>query len=261
MPATLAPEELALSQSDLDTEADAQERERQERLRRQRILQLDDREFSADPDGYASIFEHVNQTLRDDLLARSRPDRLAEMPEPMRARGQRDRRAGRSHRPSDEALSDAQKPAVGLVGETIAFAWLRRRYRDFFTPSCWVSSYRKSIGEPPGDDSLGYDFEISLKTKTVFYEVKATAGTDLRFELGESEVRKAADCARTRRDDNRIIYIANALNADARELHILLNPLDPKNRRFYAFPSGLVVASSWRSRRTGPTFIRPSDAH
>jgi hypothetical protein len=120
---------------------------------------------------------------------------------------------------------------------------LHRHYPDVCSPASWVSSYRETIGEPPGNNSLGYDFKIPLSQTTLYFGVKATKGTDTRFDLGESEVVKAADCARRRRDDYRIIFIANALNADTRALYILRNPMDPRNQRFYRFPgAGLVCA-------------------
>jgi Protein NO VEIN, C-terminal len=142
-------------------------------------------------------------------------------------------------------MSDIQKAALGLVGETIAYAWLQRHYPDVCSPASWVSSYRETIGEPPGNNSLGYDFKISLKQTTLYFEVKATNGTEMRFDLGESEVSKAAGCARTRRDDYRIIFITQASNASACKLYVLRNPMDPRYQRFYGFPgSGLICTFS-----------------
>ncbi|MEJ7656581.1 MAG: ATP-binding protein [Thermoleophilaceae bacterium] len=238
---TLAASELGLSEADLESEADAQERERQERLRRRRVLRLDEVEFSAEPKDYPAIFDYVNGTLREDLLlSTSRAARLRETPE---TGPHGSSRGGGGPRRQSDALSDAQKAAVGLIGETIAYAWLQSRYPDVCSPASWVSSYRETIGEPPGDDSLGYDFKISLSQMTLYFEVKATKGTDTRFDLGESQVAKAADCARRRRDDYRIIFIANALNAAARELLILRNPMDPQHQRFYRFPGAGLVCS------------------
>jgi hypothetical protein len=138
-------------------------------------------------------------------------------------------------------MSDIQRAALGLVGETVAYAWLQRHYPDVWSPASWVSSYRETIGESPGENFLGHDFKIYLKQTTLYFELKVTNGIDMRFDLGESEVSKAVDCARTRRDDYRIIFITQASNASARKLNILRNPLDPKYQRFYRFPgAGLV---------------------
>jgi hypothetical protein len=158
-----------------------------------------------------------------------------------RARGSTGGAGGRGPAHHSETMSDAQRSAIGLVGETIAYAWLQRQYPDACSPGSRVSSYRETIGEPPGDNSLGYDFKIELRQTTVYFEVKATTGSNTRFDLGESEVGKAADCARRRREDYRVIFIANALSADHRALHVLRNPMDPAYRHLYRFPgAGLV---------------------
>jgi hypothetical protein len=238
MPKTLIASAVGLGDADLASAADLQERERQERLRRRRVLSLDNVEFSTEPNDYAAIFEQVTGTLREDLLATRRAARLQEMTEVRAGRSSGGRGGSRRQ---DASMSDSQKSAIGLIGETIAYAWLQRRYRDMCSPASWVSSYRETIGEPPGDDSLGYDFKITLSQTTLYFEIKATSETSMRFELGETEVRKAAECVRRRRDDYRIIFLTNVLDADARKLHILRNPMDPKYQCFYNFPgAGLV---------------------
>jgi hypothetical protein len=167
MPRSLAPGELGLNDADLQTEADIQERDRRERLRQRRVIHVDGIEFSAEPGDYTAIFDHVSATISDDVLATSRPARLLELPETRTSQssGKRGPTGARQ-----ESMSDAQKMALGLVGETIAFAWLQRRYPDICSPASWVSSYREAIGEPPGDNSLGYDFKIALKQTTLYFE-------------------------------------------------------------------------------------------
>src|ERR1039458_8231108 len=71
MPKTLIASAVGLGDADLSSVADLQERERQERLRRSRVLSLDNVEFSTETNDYAAIFEHVTGTLREDLLATS----------------------------------------------------------------------------------------------------------------------------------------------------------------------------------------------
>lgn len=239
MPRTLIPSELELNEADLETEADVQERERHERLRQRRILRLGDVEFSAEAKDYPAIFRHVSNTIREDLLVTKSPARLREMPETRASRTGTGRSRGGNLQ--SEGMSEIQKSALGLVGETIAYIWLQHHYPDECSPASWVSSYREAIGEPPGDNLLGYDFKITLRQVTLYFEAKATTGIDMRFELGESEVTKAADCARRRRDDYRILFVTQAMDAGARKLYVLRNPMDPKYQRLYRFPgAGLV---------------------
>lgn len=243
MPHSLDLSLLGLDPADLQEEQDAEERERRERLERRRRITVDGQAFSAERDGYAALAEHVRSTIRPDILAAGRRvSRLAVMPEI--ATTDRDRPPGPRRRVvRSPALSDHQTKAIGLVGETIAYEWLQGRYPDVCTPAAWKSSYCETIGQPAGDDTLGYDFEIALKTVTICFEVKATSGTTTAFELGESEVGKARDCIRSERFDYRIIFITDALEADHRRLFLLPNPMDPANRDYFRFPgSGLTCA-------------------
>ncbi len=240
MPLSLSPADVGLSEADMVSQENVAQKEKLERRRRQRIVVLDNTEMSADRDNYAAIVKHVNDTLRDETLSPHRATQLAEVPDRGTRSGTDTSRGGGSRHSLDQ-LSQAQKSVVGLVGEVVAYAWLCKRYPEICKASSWVSTYREIFGEPPGDDSLGYDFVIPLRRKRIYFEVKATTGADTRFELGKSEVRKASECTRRSGDDYYIIFITRALSADARWLHLLHNPMDPANARYYSFPgSGLI---------------------
>lgn len=240
MPASLDPATLELSDAELASARTAGAAAGQERARQRGIVSIDGQEFAADRDGYDAIIEHINDSLRPALLSvplRAAP--LAAMPNPSSSGGGPGGGKGRSIRPT--RLSKEQAAAIGLIGETVAYAWLGSHYGDQFSPAGWKSSYRETIGEPPGDDTLGYDFEVVLKTRTVYFEVKATAGTDTAFELGESEVGAARDHAGSSRNAYWILFVVNALDADRRGLFVLPNPMDPANQAFFRFPgSGLT---------------------
>jgi hypothetical protein len=247
MPISLDAAELGLTEADLDRAKDAEAAARQERARQRGIVNIDGEEFSAQRDGYDAIVAHVLGTLRSDLLSVGvRTASLAPMPEPVRSGagggGGGGRGGGGKGGPiRSTGLSKEQTAAIGLVGETIAYAWLREKYPDSCSPASWKSSYREAIGEPPGNDKLGYDFEIVLKSRTVRFEVKATAGTDTGFELGESQVVAARDCVRSARYEYRVLFICEALSAARRALFPLPNPMDPANASFFRFPgSGLT---------------------
>lgn len=115
-------------------------------------------------------------------------------------------------------------------------------YPHEFDATCWQSSYCAVDGVPGGDDGLGYDFRIFLKTKTLYFEVKATTGDITEFELGDSEVKRARACTGRGRakEEYRVIFVSYVLDSRRRRLDVLPNPLDPDNRAFYRFPgSGL----------------------
>jgi hypothetical protein len=241
MPQSLDLEHLGLSATDLQYEQDAEQQQRRDRLEQRRRITIDGESFSAERGGFAALAEHVRSTIRPDILAAGRRvARLAVLPGVSDA-GRERAHGSRGGVVRSPALSDHQKSAIGLVGETVAYEWLQNRYPDACTPACWKSSYCETIGQPAGDDTLGYDFEIALKTVTIFFEVKATVGTTTAFQLGESEVGKARDCTRSDRFDYRILFISDALSADQRQLFLLPNPMDPAYRDHFRFPgSGLT---------------------
>jgi len=241
MPLSLDRSVLNLSDADLLGARDAGEDERRERARQLSLVRLDGDEFDATRDGYAAIVEHVNATLRDDLLrVGMAAASLAPIPARSPGPGSRTRTGpGKPVRPT--RLSKEQTSAIGLVGETIAYAWLSRRYPTECSSGAWKSAYCETIGEPPGDDTLGYDFEIVLTTRTVYFEVKATGGIDASFELSEREVGVARDCVRSSRYQYRVLFITEALDAKRRSFFVLPNPMDPTNAPFFRFPgSGLT---------------------
>ncbi len=243
MPPSLDLAALGLEAADLEQEQDAEAQERRERLELRRRISVDGQSFSAERNGYVALADHVRSTIRPDLLTAGRRfARLGFMPELTPASRERPARA-KGLIVRSPSMSDHQTKAIGLVGETVAYEWLRHRYPDVCTPASWKSAYCETIGQPAGDDTLGYDFEIALKTVTIFFEVKATSGTATVVELGESEVGKARDCTRSDRFDYRIAFITDALDADRRQIFILPNPMDPANRDYFRFPgSGLTCA-------------------
>ena len=87
----------------------------------------------------------------------------------MKTKGTTRGRTGSSGGGGRDQLNKIQLKAIGLAGEVIAFEWLKRQYPKEANEGCWKSSYRDFvIGEPKGNDSLGFDFEIILKSRTIY---------------------------------------------------------------------------------------------
>ncbi|WP_226421869.1 sacsin N-terminal ATP-binding-like domain-containing protein [Vibrio sp. E14] len=117
--------------------------------------------------------------------------------------------------------------AIGFIGEVLAFEWLKANYSEC-TENSWCSGYRnKALGGNQGDDSLGYDFNIKQKSQEYFFEVKATVegvGAYNQIEMGETEIRKAQECAGENRKLYRILFITNSNDSAMRKIHVLPNP-------------------------------------
>ena len=105
----------------------------------------------------------------------------------------------RNYSPSDsvsetENLSDRDKAYIGKHGEECLLAYLNASFDNVK----WVST-NNSQGIP-GDDSLGYDFEIiDGDGKSQYIECKTTAGTTgtAEIHLGPTELSKAQECLPT----------------------------------------------------------------
>jgi hypothetical protein len=126
-------------------------------------------------------------------------------------------------------MTDSQKHAIGLVGELVAFEWLKANY-SIVTDDCWKSKYRNLVfGGNTGNDGLGYDFEVFLKNKSShLFEVKATSGSDCVIELGATELQASQRHARTER--YRILFLSNVLDSERRAIHVLPNPFSKRGR-------------------------------
>ncbi|PPA60419.1 sacsin N-terminal ATP-binding-like domain-containing protein [Micromonospora chalcea] len=132
-------------------------------------------------------------------------------------------------------MSEDQRTAVGLVGEVVARAWLLRRHKDVR----WTSGYAAIINsDPDASDSHGYDFEIPWRNTSLLYEVKALTDSPhelTEFEMGESEVRAAQECA----------------NGNRYRILLVTSVLDPANRRLFQLPSPFSPKGHGRFRVTG----------
>ncbi len=149
-------------------------------------------------------------------------------------------------------LTQEQTSAIGLAGETLAYAWLCEHYPDV-TPDSWVSGYRVArLGGHEGDDTLGFDFEIQRKSDRLLFEVKATITDDFEFNMGESEVRAASAA---RKGSYRIIFIRSILEPEDRELLHPPNPFEPGHAAAYAQLN--QDSRSPSSRRSTPHKPRP----
>ncbi|SED84144.1 hypothetical protein SAMN04490357_6025 [Streptomyces misionensis] len=186
----------------------------------------------------ARIAEVAHRSVDEALLAQPGTARLTPMAPAPPARGARPAGSGTGGagvpRPTD-----AQREAIGLVGEVVAGAWLRRRHRVVH----WRSRHAALLGSPAeaaaASDSHGCDFEVPWRNTSLFYEVKALSGAwtgspgelEYEFELGASEHRAATAHAATTR--YRVLLVTSALDPASRRLFELPNPLSPRGRDYF----------------------------
>lgn len=111
---------------------------------------------------------------------------------------------------------------IGDLGEAFVHEWLALTLGEGYDPACWRSKARERYGLPPcGDDGLGYDFEVSDSTGTLFgvqnsrllIEVKSTSTDGSRpFPMSRGEWDMARRC---HEEQNGALYvILRVIHAD-----------------------------------------------
>lgn len=222
----------------MDIDANRDEAEEQRRaVPLDDCLVVDGVFVSAKDEDYAALAKMIREGIPDKF--RRTPKRTALLAELASVQAERHGAGdGRSRKPLGRLPppSQAQLKAIDLAGEIAAFEWLKARYPAEFSEDCWVSEYRDLVcGDTHERDCHGYDFEVRLKTRSLFFEVKTAAGYKTHLTLGENEIRKAQECAADRRECYRILFITFALDSARRSLMVLPNPFSRQGRsRFLA---------------------------
>lgn len=192
--------------------------------------------ISARKSDLPKIAQLAYESVDETFLAQSATVELEELPQTRTGnRRRKDGRrviAGNLEKPGDE------EAAIGLVGEAAARAWLSRRYREVR----WRSGYANLVmGDPDSSDHYGYDFEVTWRNTTLFYEVKSTTDSlrpRTQFDLTPSEVEAAQEHAATNR--YRILLITSVLEPESRKLYEFPSPFSSKGRgRFRVVGRGL----------------------
>lgn len=231
MPAVADLAELGLTEADLQRAVKSGEEATARDRRRRTEVEFDGETFdTATALGVEGLLIAVAGSVDDRLLTTSKTPTKLLVPEVGRGGRGRGRGEGsggsggapRSYnrrKPTNEELA-----AIGLAGEVVAFKWLKSTYPET-TDASWVSGNRRhQFIDHPGDDGLGFDFQVVQKSQTLLFEVKATTTDDYEFDLGTSEVR-AAKLAK--RGCYRLLFIRSIFDSPNRELFVLPNPIHP----------------------------------
>lgn len=239
MPLSATAADLGLSESDLASAATEQDAAKAAKIRAERQLILHDEVIEVDP-AFANVVEKVTSLLETEpssLNTRFKTTTLESLASEGSRRGRGAGKGGSKPGERRKRMSDAQRDAIGLTGEMVAFHWLRNREPSPVDETCWRSSYVSFVFPGIlGDDSLGYDFAVPRAEGQVFYEVKATSAEDaVTIELGESEVAMAQAYSRGKKSDRwRLLVVEDALSTEPRVL-MLPNPFTPQSRGLYRF--------------------------
>lgn len=229
MDRTLELDSLGVTESDLQDADVANQTAADIAKMAERRIEVDGIEFNAGVDGFAEIAAHVREalsgtvprTIRFEHLPPSAgrtPRRRASAASPRRTT---DRRKGKSRKTHDQLSS------IGYLGELIAEHYLKSKHTRGGRIS-WVSANANFEGNL-GDDDFGCDFQHVAARKVTYYEVKASEGPSLDFELGLSEVKLAESCVGVASREFRLLRVFSVTSLDNYELVDLPNPVDSQN--------------------------------
>ncbi len=236
-----------LSADGLATSEERAKAERAELQRRRSQVEFAGVTLSALKEGYADIAVAVAARIAEAAALQhvSPTEASLQTLDPAKPSGGSGGGSGKGALKSPErGMSDEQKMAVGLIGELWAREWLRKRHRlDAVDESVWVSCYRDAVLNTSGGwDGWGYDFIVTTKSRTYYYEVKASTGDPLRFEMGPTEIGAAQRYRFDQEHKYRVLYLAHVGDPARMTLTLLANPFSTKAAgKFRAVGKGSVV--------------------
>lgn len=247
MPETLAGKALGLTRDDVKAEEKRRERERQQReIERRSILFAGTSLDTGDPKFAENLQELAAGFTEDDetWFERSRQrTRLVAFDNPNQpAGGAGGGGTGGGTRRRERQMTDAQRQAMGLAGEWLAYQFLCRRHSDYVDETCWVSENRTYFfGGDEGNDAAGYDFRVMTPQAEWLYEVKSSLEDSGEFELTANELRVAGGASKDGRRRYRILYVPYVFSPDRWCVLELPNPMGETTRnRFTTIGRGSV---------------------
>ena len=236
----LDPKAHGLTEADMEAQQSAEAAARAVAARAARQVQFQGIEIDLDA-SMSTLVDHVHNFLSTEPTSLQTAYRTASVRKHPELSGIRSpslknrQRAGGVFVPR---LSQHQTSAIGLVGEMVAYHWLRQRDPGIVDESCWKSGNARFVLEGvKGDDGLGFDIEVPRRGGSVMYEVKASIGEPKAIELGETEVRCAQEFSRSERW--RLLVVGDVLSTEPR-VHMLPNPFHRNSDALFRFVGNSV---------------------
>ena len=239
-PVSTAYSDWGLSEAEIQSSAQAITQEREVSRKRRTQIRFAGQDYSALTADYSGLVDAVSLELAGAIGLADVNVSLRNLADvhPI-AGGGGGSSAGtfsKGKRSPDSSMSDEQKKAVGLVGELAARMWIKKfhleKHKLQVSDVCWVSRYRDGVlNTDTGNDLLGYDFMVQLKTITYYYEVKASTGDAHAFEMGPTEIGAALKYKADQDNKYRVLYIANATDPKRLSVTLLPNPFSREGEK------------------------------
>lgn len=217
--------DAALAEARAKAEAEVAARRKQERS-----IEFNGRSVDPEETDWAALDAELKQALSREFFkipvghsAALAPARTGSDQKPANGQGGGYRMpsyGGRAFAPS------AKTDMIGRLGELAVRHWLQGRIPKQDIDAAWKSTNAEVFTGRKGNDSLGYDFEVSWQKQAWQIEVKASLNDPRVFELGETEVRAGRIAARTRSGLLYwIAYVSNLADPARVRVEMIPNPL------------------------------------
>lgn len=220
---------LGLSQVDLDAVTDDVHRKKEKQRREARLISFNGEAIDPIDADLFLLSERLKNGLSPKVLQRS----LGSSPNVSR----NGRKLGRSSEGSSAPRGVPRMPPekaelVGKLGELAVYHWLQNRLPLQDIDAAWKSENGLTITSRKGDDTLGYDFQVSYRNQTWQIEVKASLNDPQSFAMGETEVRAARMAARFGSGvQYKIAYVSNLSDTAKTDIIMLPNPMTEEGGR------------------------------
>jgi hypothetical protein len=235
MKETIDRKELGLVENDLQEEARHREEEKNQKLIAQRTIVFAGAALDTGAEDFSDKFADIaGQVIGADAgwyersSARVKLESFADTSAVTRATGggSRGARWNRNRQPTE-----AQRQAMGMAGEWLAYQYLLKRHEGYVDEASWVSENRHHFfGGDVGHDGAGYDFRVVTPRVEWFYEVKSTLADGCEFEITANELRVASGVSKDGRRRYRILYVRHVFSPNEWHVLELPNPMGERTR-------------------------------
>jgi hypothetical protein len=232
MAQSLDPRELGLSEDDLSAESVRAREASEARKREARSVPFNGRHLDPKEVNLLALSEELYRGLSPNMLGRSLgatselADALSGANSSPRGAGGGSAQGGRSRAPEEKT------ELIGRLGELTVYHWLQKILPKQDINAAWLSGNATPITGRPGNDGVGYDFEVSYRNQIWQIEVKASLEDPQSFEMGETEVAAARVAARPRSGvQYKIAYVSHVSNLSETTIEMIPNPMSEEGAR------------------------------
>jgi len=232
MPATVILDDLGLKETDLDEQANRERLAKLQREKEARSIVFNNRQVDPQEIDNGALSSEISSNLPIEVTS-MKLDRMADLKTIPEAGQKHGTSSGRGGGGGNRRVHPDKADLIGFIGECVVYHWLKKQLSQQDIDSSWASSYRSRLLPGAGDDSLGYDFKVRYRRHVLYLEVKSSLSDPQEFELGDTEVRLARDCATAKAVEYRVVYVSNVQDMRDTRLEILPNPLSDEGKSFF----------------------------